>query len=329
MIRLVSSGQALAAPWAATETVLTNLTPSQPTPFLPDGPRTWLAALRLLSNVPFQHLVPDTRLLPMESARFFFVDRGWTDALIQGALSVGAVNDADRAVLQEVYPAVRDDLDQAERSVRVPGGERAEQGTADVLTGMLLRSQAVSGWPGIHVNAYTDPATPDDIQPTSTNDPGRCHIMRFEQLAPTVLLVIFDGTPAIVHVDEPRHGMQFGVDENPGATPGTWSYQLTLRPGASTGNLDEGTSTPLDIPFRSGAPGVIDMTGLQQAISAAGMGETASMFALQMLRLPYRQVFGPPLAGAAATPFSDLFVATIPITEMRGWKSDATGAATT
>ena len=54
-----------------------------------------------------------------ESARFFYVDRAWTDALIQGALAVGAVTDADRALLQQLYPAIRDDLDQAERQVRV------------------------------------------------------------------------------------------------------------------------------------------------------------------------------------------------------------------
>ena len=96
----------------------------------------------------------------MESARFFFVDRGWTErVLIEGALSVGAVTDADRAILQEVYPAVRDDLDQAERSVRVPGGEQAEVGSADGLTGDAHRSQAVSGWPGLHVRAYRNIST--------------------------------------------------------------------------------------------------------------------------------------------------------------------------
>ena len=48
--------------------------------------------LRLLEQVPFCYLVPDSLLLPPESIRFFYVDRNWTDALIQGALSVGTVN---------------------------------------------------------------------------------------------------------------------------------------------------------------------------------------------------------------------------------------------
>ena len=322
IVRLVNAQQAVRSAWAAVPTVMAQLAPTPTGSFLPDGARSWLAALRLLSGVPFQHLVPDTRLLPMESVRFFFVDRGWTDALIQGALSVGAVTDADRAVLAEVYPAVRDDLDQAERTVRVPGGEQAEQGTADVLTGMLMRSQAVSGWPGLHVRAYGDPNTPD----TAQDDPSRLHIMRLEQLAASVLLVIFDGTPAIVHIDEPRHGIQFGVDENAGSQPGAWSYQLTLRPNASSGDLTEGPAAPLSVPFRANAPGVIDMTALQAAIAAAGQPESATMFALQMIRLPYRQVLGPL---AAAPAFKTVFEASIGIATMRSWPGYEAAKTTT
>ena len=39
--------------------------------------------------MPFSYLVPDADLLPIESIRFFYVDRAWTDALVQGVLSVG------------------------------------------------------------------------------------------------------------------------------------------------------------------------------------------------------------------------------------------------
>jgi hypothetical protein len=288
MIRLVTSARAVNAAWEAAALVGSELTPPTPTAaYLPDGARSWLAALRLLSGVPFQHLVADTRLLPLESARFFFVDRGWTDALIQGALSVGAVTDADRAVLQTVYPAVRDDLDVAERSVRVPGGEQ-------------------------------DPNTPD----TAPDDPSRLHIMRFEALAPGVLLVIFDGTPAVVHIDEPRHGIQFGVDEAGTSTPGAWSYQVTMRPNAGSGDLTEGTAAPVAVPFRANAPGVIDLTTLQQDIAATGLPETATAFALQMIRMPYRQVLGPITAGPP--PFTSVFEATVSIEAIREWPHYAT-----
>lgn len=316
---LVSSQIALDAVWKAID-VVDSTTGTQPQPpqeqgLLPDGARSWLAALRLLSSVPFQHIVADERLLPAESARFFYVDRAWTDALIQGALSVGAITDADRALLQKVYPAIRDDLDEAERLVRLTGGE-GEAGKADALSGMLLRSRAVSGWPGIHVNAYRAEVSDTSAQ----SDPSRLHLMRLEQLAPSVLLAIFDGVPEVVHVDEPRHGVQFGVDETGGSTPGNWSYTLTLRRNvAVNGDMTE-SSAPgdtLPVPFRANAPGVLDMSALQSAIvGKLGGTETASEFALQMIRLPYRQVYGPP---QAAVDFGSLFAATLRMVDIREW----------
>jgi hypothetical protein len=281
---------------------------------VPDGARSWLAALRLLSSVPFQHIVADERLLPQESARFFYVDRAWTDALVQGALAVGAITDADRALLQQLYPSIRDDLDEAERLVRVTGGE-GEAGSADALTGMLLRSRAVSGWPGIHVNAYRG----DVADASPQDDPSRLHLMRLEQLAPSVLLAIFDGVPEVVHVDEPRHGVQFGVDETGGSGPGNWSYTLTVRQGvASTGDMTESgdPADRLSVPFRANAPGVLDMSALQKAIvGRVGGSETASEFALQMIRLPYRQVYGP----EKDVDFGALFTATVSFVDIREW----------
>jgi hypothetical protein len=311
---MVTAEHAVGAVWeAAQQVTVGSPTESPGQTVVPDGARSWLAALRLLSGVAFQHLAPDTRLLPPESARFFYVNRAWTDALIEGALSVAAITDADRAVLQQIYPAVRDDLDQAERFVRVTGSDQEEAGAADVLTGMLLRSNAVKGWPGLHVRGYRDPNTPDAAQ----DDPSRLGIMRMEQLAPSVLLVIWDGVPAIVHVDEPRHGIQYGVDENSSSQPGQWSYQLTLRKNAATsGDLTENGSV-LNVPFRANAPGVIDMTNLQAQVAAANLSPSASMFALQMIRLPYRQVFGP--LTAAMPSFDQLFRPTVAMSSIRLW----------
>ena len=80
----------------------------------------FLARLRLLHGVPFTYLVPDAELLPIESIRFFYIDRAWTDALVQGALSVGTVTTADRAQLEALYPTIRDEVDEAERLIRAP-----------------------------------------------------------------------------------------------------------------------------------------------------------------------------------------------------------------
>ena len=56
---------------------------------LPSEVERFLAHLRLLENIPFQYLVPDSDLLPPESIRFFYLDRNWTDAAVDGALAAG------------------------------------------------------------------------------------------------------------------------------------------------------------------------------------------------------------------------------------------------
>ena len=110
-----------------------SLQPQPPDPrtgprVIPNDLADWLAALRLLAAVPFAYLVPDAELLPQESARFFYLDRAWTDALVQGAMSVGTVTTADHAQLEAVYPYVRDEVDEAERLARVAGHDPAPLG---------------------------------------------------------------------------------------------------------------------------------------------------------------------------------------------------------
>ena len=49
----------------------------------------------LLRPVPFSHLVPDLRMLPTELIRFFYVDQGWIDAAVAGALSLAVHGSAE------------------------------------------------------------------------------------------------------------------------------------------------------------------------------------------------------------------------------------------
>src|SRR4051794_23295179 len=145
---------------------------------MPQELRSWLVRLRLLEGVPFANLVADTELLPPESIRWFYLDRRWTDALVQGALSVGTVNSDDRTHLTAQYPAVRDELDQEERNYRRQPGTPRFGGKVEAVSGFILRSQAVSGWPGLHVRAFSvDPAESDDAS-YPDDDPRRMRLLR-------------------------------------------------------------------------------------------------------------------------------------------------------
>jgi len=281
--------------------IVTDRDPDDGEHVVPGELRRFLARLRLLHGVPFSYLVPDANLLPIEAIRFFYIDRAWTDALVQGALSVGTISSADRTQLEAVYPHIRAEVDEAERTIRQPRGEALLKAGSGTITGFILRSRAVSGWPNLHVRAYSRDVVADDALTTAAeSDPSRMKVLRMERLAPAVLLVLFDGVPAVVHIEEPRQGIQFGVRIDP-ATPAN-QRRVKVR------DCDNGNPVPpenaftttnaVDVPFRPNAPGVIDMATLRARLAAkaphSGGTLESNEYALQMLRFPYRQVFGDP-----------------------------------
>jgi hypothetical protein len=288
-----------------------------------------LARLRLLEGVPFGYLVADADLIPPESIRFFYLDRNSTDALIQGALSVGTVNSADRVQLAELYATVRDEVDVAERLIRMKAADAPEVdksgrpiGAGGPITGFVLRSRLVSGWPAMHVRAYSIDDLPDDKTiPDMDTSPNRVRLLRMERLAPAVLFVLFDGVPQVVHLEEPRSGIQFGVRLDAVADPTKQSAVVTVRDVAHPNNgplkLANGKARTVKVPFRQGGPGVINMKKLGEALLAipqANMGPTldSAEYAMQMLRFPLRQVFG----DTTVAPGADAFVATVQIAQL-------------
>jgi hypothetical protein len=286
----------------ATVTGLMNLTPAPADEddeggvhVVPFDIRQWLARLRLLEGIPFAYLAADSELLPRESIRFFYLDRRWTDALVQGALGVGTVSSADRAQLEQLYDVIRAEVDDEEHRVRPVGGEGATS-TSQTITGFLLRSRAVSGWPGLHVRAYDRELAEGDNAVIPEGDARRLRLLRMERLAPAVLLVLFDGVPQIVHIEEPRRGIQFGVrlDSDPdGVTFSPW-----IPPRDAT-DPQKDIADKVDVPCRPGSPGVLDFRHLNKKLldrpdthmSGDGVVDSAE-FALEAIRFPYRQVFG-------------------------------------
>jgi hypothetical protein len=169
----------------------------------------WLARLLLLYPVPFDSLVPDERLLPAESLRFFYVDANWLSAAIDGALSLGLdsskhtrysrlIKDLVLAAAQQAQAATRDKLLGRPASA-------SPAPTPTVVSGFLLRSALVSGWPNLAVY-------PKDAQGKPLT------ILRIEHLAPSVLLCLLDGVPDTLVFSEPNESLRFGVNDNGEAT---------------------------------------------------------------------------------------------------------------
>ncbi|QDY80050.1 hypothetical protein [Streptomyces qinzhouensis] len=250
----------------------------------------WLGRLLLLQGVPFSCLVPDGRMLPPESLRFFHTDPNWTAALVGGALGIGARSSRDTLQDQVVAAVVRTKAAESAAAHRdasrgVPNGP-ADEPPAGLgpVGGLLLRSALVAGWPHLAVRAVG----PD----------GRAlPVLRMDHLSPSVLLCLFNGVPATVELAEPQEGFRFGVEDDGLiplrrlTTPDTGPRPPLgeqLGPGVTFGVLDHLR------PSADPAVRVLDLGSLLPALSAAldrahgtALGPLGPAdLALQLVRVP-------------------------------------------
>jgi hypothetical protein len=142
----------------------------------------WLKDLVKLKGVPFGYLVPDEAMLPIESMRMFRLDGNWINALIEGACSIGRSSSADLShdavLVEKLYEATA---------------------APKLVTGFLLRSAVVDGWPGLEVKAHD-----------AANNSLR--VVRMDRLAPNLLLFMVEGEIDHIEIHEPAEGLHFGVD---------------------------------------------------------------------------------------------------------------------
>ncbi|HEV2891277.1 MAG TPA: hypothetical protein VGX28_12960 [Frankiaceae bacterium] len=248
----------------------------------------WLASLLLLVPVPFGHLVADPRLLPVESLRFFHVDANWTSAALDGATSVG-IDSSRQSLLGELtYGAVHDAAGRAAlvHRDRLRGVDPAtDPSGTGVVSGLLLRSALVSGWPNLAVRPYDAAGA---LLPT----------LRMDRLAPTVLLCLFDGVPSTVELSEPQESLRFGSDEGGALTlrnvsAGNGPIGAQLRDAAPFPLRDPAGATAVHL--RSAASRVLDLdpgspSGLVRALAGAVGADPATFgpadLALQMVNAP-------------------------------------------
>lgn len=119
----------------------------------------WLARKQLLYDVPFQYLVPDSGFLPVESLRFFYVDQDWLDILADGALSIGVQTFKDTFLHQIMRGVINDATILATRTLRAQlqgksTGDIEAGSKKEAMSGILIRSALIAGWPGLEVKAY-------------------------------------------------------------------------------------------------------------------------------------------------------------------------------
>ena len=100
----------------------------------------------------------------------------------------------------------------------------------------------------------------------------------------------------------------------------TFTGAVTARDALTTANVNPQVDVPA--PFRRGAPGVLDLSRLNASLmntTGTNMGTEvdSAEFALQMLRFPYRQVFGDPNAGGTTPAVETVFKPTIALSRLK------------
>lgn len=200
----------------------------------------WILDRLFFYGIPAHYLVPDPEILPEETLRFFAIDKNWTDALIDGALSVAnhQVPTMDQVTRRKLKEKIQEHLNQVDPALKYK---------PQVPThGMLLRSEIVSQFPGLMIRA-----------PKPEHYLG-APILRQEVIADGVLLCLFDyapGTPTFFEtltIQMPPHEQRFSIAESI-----TWSeIEVSIKkvftdgtaPQDSYGELDRLKWTPGEEP---------------------------------------------------------------------------------
>lgn len=190
----------------------------------------WLQALKILGGIPFDYLVPDERMLPCESFRFFQVDPNWIYSLIEGAYSVARATESDLK---------HDTVNSARLHAAVHNAPNG--GPPPQISGFLLRSAVVSGWPGLQVKAFDEKGNP------------LARPLRFERITPDILLYLVEGIIHSLTFQEPSEGLHFGLDKD--ERTGQLMPTKSLRYARVAGNTPEpGTrvvpDTRITLPWR-------------------------------------------------------------------------------
>lgn len=218
----------------------------------------WLSELILLRQIPFNNLIVDEKILPNESLRLFYLDKNWTNALIDGALSIGIHSERDILLQEAMNHIIREETNK--QSVK---DAIIEIGT---VAGLIIRSAIVSNYKSLEISGFDSNQLP-------------INTLRFERLSANILFVLFDTVPTKVEIKAPSERQILAIVNNEIAT-----RQITGEVGKPTNQV----ITLNDTHYRNKSKSVLNILALQQSIAQEfGRTElTPSEFGIQLIRSP-------------------------------------------
>jgi hypothetical protein len=176
----------------------------------PDWPIifSWIIDRLSLAGIPRHYLITEPAHLPPETIRFFYIDSNWTDALIDGALSVANhLSRTDDAVRNEIKNCINTYLRENLHPLlghppQVPS------------YGFFLRSAVVQAFPDIKVEAPF--IKPQDA--TTPADEKRIDVLHLENIDKDIMMCLLDRTPdslelGSIVISQPAHQQCFSLGD--------------------------------------------------------------------------------------------------------------------
>jgi hypothetical protein len=192
----------------------------------------WFQNLIRLNSIPFNYLVPDPGLLPLESLRFFQVDPTWLECVIDGAFGIGDVLTQEAHYQQckeQILPCMKN---------------------LETVTGFLLRSQVIEHYPSLEIKGI-------DHQEKVLK------LLRLERLSNNVMICLFSGIVASITINQKPEALHFGFKAN------AQHKFVTLRE-PTTGDVLEYAECELkDSHWLDASLGVLNMVQLSQDMQQA------------------------------------------------------------
>ncbi len=228
----------------------------------------WLAESRLLKNIPSYYLFPNKKMVKEESINFFYLDEAWLKAFVDGALSIVLYTELDvvmqNAVTKKLYQKIRRRSCEL-RQKRLPEKAAGKCQVASInkveITGVVIKSKLVSGWPGLEIVARDKHSK--IIQ-----------IIKFDQIDDEQILCLFAGQPESIEFKEPLEGLFFGC-------------HIVSHTGKRTIKINDQV-----IPVDVDTTGTIKLTDLLSKIKAASSGAirdfNSSLLANSLQRKPVK-----------------------------------------
>ena len=177
----------------------------------------WILNKIYLEKVPPWYLIPDPTWLPTESIRFFYVDRKWLSALIDGALSVANHLDAQDKVRQCIKTQLQKYLTE-ELHTRLNHPPQVPS------YGFYFRSVVVAAFPDLVVRA------PRPALASGEPDP-KAEILMQENVRKDIMFCLLDRTPTNdlkeLIISQPPHQQCFMFGQD--STFTTDEFYLQLR----------------------------------------------------------------------------------------------------